>query len=98
MARHKGETALYVIPRKVRHIMRRGVLTIQPSDTAAKAAGLMGRRKIGALPVVKGSKLVGIITATDILLAFSRMKTGGPQAQAKAKTRPRLSSVEGGRR
>jgi acetoin utilization protein AcuB len=67
-----GETALHVIPRKVRNIMRRGVLTISPDDNAGKAATLMGKKKIGALPVLKNEKLAGIITATDILLAFAK--------------------------
>jgi acetoin utilization protein AcuB len=67
-----GETALHVIPRKVRNIMRRGVLTISPDDDAGKAATLMGEKKIGALPVLKNEKLAGIITATDILLAFAK--------------------------
>ncbi len=67
----EGETALDVIPRKVRSIMRRGVITIGPNEDATKAATMMARKKIGALPVTRGDKLVGIITATDILLAFA---------------------------
>ena len=67
-----GETALHVIPRRVRNIMRRGVLTISPDDDAGKAATLMARKKIGALPVMQGENLAGIITATDILLAFAQ--------------------------
>jgi acetoin utilization protein AcuB len=73
VVRKSGETALYVIPRRVRHIMRRGVITVEPDADAAKAATIMARKKIGALPVVKKGKLVGIVTATDILLAFARM-------------------------
>ena len=73
VVRKSGETALYVIPRRVRHIMRRGVITVDPETDAAKAATMMARKKIGALPVVTKGRLVGIITATDILLAFARM-------------------------
>ncbi len=68
-----GTTTLHVIPRRVRHIMRRGVLTVSPGTDAGKAAALMARRKIGGLPVVDGNRLVGIITATDILRAFARL-------------------------
>jgi len=71
-----NESVLYVIPRKVRHIMRRGVVTIEPGEDAAKAARMMARKKIGALPVVRGDKLVGIITSTDILTAFADLITG----------------------
>jgi len=67
------ETQLHVIPRKVRHIMRRGVLTVSPDEAAATAATTMARKKIGALPVVNGDKLVGIVTATDILLEFAKI-------------------------
>ena len=37
---------------------------------AADAAAIMAKRKIGALPVVKKERLIGIVTATDILKAF----------------------------
>ncbi len=69
----KDRTTLYVLPRKVRHIMRRGVITIDPEDFASKAASMMARKKIGALPVVSKGRLVGIITATDLLNAFARI-------------------------
>lgn len=73
VSRKEGETSLYVIPRRVKHIMRRGVVTVSQEEYAAKAARMMARRKIGALPVVRNGKLVGIITATDILLAFAKI-------------------------
>ena len=78
VVRKSGETALYVIPRRVRHIMRRGVITVDPEAEAGRAATLMARRKIGALPVVSGGKLVGIITATDILLDYARISADSP--------------------
>ena len=68
-----GDTQLYVIPKKVRHIMRRGVLTIGPDDYASRAAAVMAKRRIGALPVVRNDKLVGIITATDLLKMFAKL-------------------------
>ena len=63
---------LYVISRKVRHIMHRGVITIAPDAEATAAAAVMAKKKIGALPVVAGSRLVGIITSTDLLQAYAR--------------------------
>jgi CBS domain-containing protein len=33
----------------------------------------MIKNKIGALPVVKGEKLVGIVTETDLLRAYVRL-------------------------
>jgi acetoin utilization protein AcuB len=63
--------------RLVRTIMRRGVLTIHPNAEAYEAAAVMAKRKIGALPVVKNEKLVGIISATDILKAFVKLSASG---------------------
>lgn len=70
----KDTTQLHVIPRKVRHLMRRGVITIDPEESVSKAAEMMAKKKIGALPVVKSGHLVGIITATDLLLEYSRLE------------------------
>lgn len=74
IGRRQEGTVLYVIPRKVRHLMRRGIISIGPDEDAGKAAAMMGRRKIGALPVVRDRTLVGIVTSTDLLLAFSRLR------------------------
>ncbi len=71
----KGASELHVIPQKVQHIMRRGVLTVNPDTYASEAAAIMADNKIGALPVVdKEGKLVGIISATDILRVFSKIE------------------------
>jgi acetoin utilization protein AcuB len=39
-----------------------------PSTSVAEAARLMADRKIDALPVVHGDRLVGLVTSTDLLL------------------------------
>ena len=53
-------------------VMTKGVIVIGPDREAYDAARLMLEHKIGALPVVDGGRLVGIITETDILRAFVR--------------------------
>ena len=63
-------TILTVSDRKVRMVMRRQPLTIGPNERAATAAAIMVKNKIGALPVISKKKLVGIITATDILKSY----------------------------
>jgi acetoin utilization protein AcuB len=69
-----GTTELHVIPKKVRHIMHRGVITVYRDTSASEAAAIMADNKIGALPVVdKDSKLVGILSSTDILRVFSKI-------------------------
>ena len=71
-------TELHVVSKKVRHIMRRGVITVNRDTPASEAAALMAYNKIGALPVVdKDNKLVGILSATDILRVFSKIENAG---------------------
>ncbi len=65
---------MHVIPKKVMNIMRRGVITVNPDTPASEAAGIMADHKIGALPVVENDKLVGILSATDILRVFSKLE------------------------
>jgi acetoin utilization protein AcuB len=69
----KGEIVVTIRSRTVETIMKRGVITIAPNAKASEAAAIMAKRKIGALPVVAKDKLVGIISATDILWAFVKL-------------------------
>lgn len=79
-----GTTELHVLPKKVTHIMHRGVITVQTDTYASKAAALMADNRIGALPVVDGkNKLVGILSATDILKVFSKLESANEKRTAK---------------
>ena len=71
---NKTGTQLHVIPKKVQNIMRRGVISVSPDTLASDAAALMADNKIGALPVLKNEKLVGILSSTDILRVFSKLE------------------------
>jgi CBS domain-containing protein len=53
-------------------VMTQAVLTVGPDRGARDAAQLMLDHTIGALPVVDGGRLVGIVTETDLLRAFVR--------------------------
>ncbi len=53
-------------PPTVNDVMSHDVVTIGPDDSIAKAAQIMVRRRIGALPVIADGKMVGIITESDI--------------------------------
>jgi signal-transduction protein with cAMP-binding, CBS, and nucleotidyltransferase domain len=55
----KGET--------VKDVMTNNVIRISPNKTIEHAAKLMTERNIEKLPVFENDKLIGIITATDIL-------------------------------
>jgi acetoin utilization protein AcuB len=56
----------------VGEVMTKGVIITGPDQEARAAARLMLEHKIGALPVLDGTHLVGILTETDILRAFAR--------------------------
>lgn len=53
--------------KEVKHIMSQDVVTVNPEASMAEAAGLMGRKHIGSLIVVKYETPVGIITERDLL-------------------------------
>ncbi len=55
---------------KVEACMTPDPITITPDSSVEEAARLMRGRKVGGLPVVQDSELVGIITETDILNHF----------------------------
>ena len=55
---------------KVGQIMTRSPLTTSPEAPLKDAVRILCEEKFGALPVVDGKKLVGIITETDLLRAF----------------------------
>lgn len=57
-------------------VMRQAVITVEPGREAAEAARIMLDHKIGALPIVDGGVVVGIVTETDMLRAFATMATG----------------------
>jgi acetoin utilization protein AcuB len=57
----------------VGEVMTKGVIITGPDQEARAAARLMLEHKIGALPVLDGAHLVGILTETDILRAFARV-------------------------
>ena len=69
----------------VGEVMTRAVITIGPDREARDAAVLMLEHAIGALPVMDGGRLAGIVTEADILRGFVWL-TGGPTT---SKTAPR---------
>ncbi len=51
----------------VGEVMSRSVIVVDSARSAAEAARLMVDHKIGALPVVDGGRLVGIVTESDFV-------------------------------
>lgn len=52
-------------------VMRTSLITIDPQRDSREAARIMIDHKIGALPVLDGDRLLGIVTETDILRAYA---------------------------
>ncbi|HSI53242.1 MAG TPA: CBS domain-containing protein [Ramlibacter sp.] len=52
----------------VADVMTRGVRSMSPSDSVAKAAQAMDELNVGVIPVCDGDKLVGMVTDRDIVV------------------------------
>ena len=68
------------VSRPVATVMTRNVLTTTPSCGIEKAARVLRTNRIGALPVLRDNRLVGILTESDIFDAFisvTAAKSGG---------------------
>jgi CBS domain-containing protein len=58
--------------RTVADLMTTGAVTATPTTTVKQAANLLRGRSIGCLPVVRGARLIGIITVSDLLELIGR--------------------------
>ena len=56
---------------KVQAMLSPGVITAEPLESLADAAGRMRDTKVGALAVMDGEKLVGILTERDLVDAMA---------------------------
>ncbi len=72
---------------KVEAVMTPNVLTLGPRDTVQMAANIMRRERIGAIPIVDGPRLVGILARSDVLDAFVDL-AGAAELEAGPKHRP----------
>lgn len=57
---------------KVLDAMTSPAITVSPYCSVAEAARLMSEHGVNRLPVIKGDDLVGIVTRTDLVKAFTR--------------------------
>ncbi len=54
--------------RKIKDVMNVALKTISPEETLDNIIELMKERGIGRLPVVRGEKVLGVVTRDDILI------------------------------
>ena len=64
---------------QIRDVMTRGVLTLTPEATLREAAELFARRHVSGAPVVEGAKVVGVVSATDLLDFVASNVLGTPR-------------------
>lgn len=72
-------------------VMVREVASVQSDSPLEEAALIMEENGISGLPVLKGTKLVGIVTITDVLRAFTDMlglKEGGTRVTVTVEDKP----------
>lgn len=70
--------------RTVRELMTPRVVTATPDMTLEEAFEIMREQPIGSLPVLEDGKVVGIVTATDVLDELGR---GGPRTAPRRRGR-----------
>jgi acetoin utilization protein AcuB len=68
--RDSSRGAVGVGGKTVGEVMTREVITVSPSDTVEDALLVLQKKRLGALPVVEGDRVVGIITKADVLAAL----------------------------
>jgi CBS domain-containing protein len=56
----------------VRNHMSRDLLTVEPGETITQVAQRMVERNLGAVVVLEGGRLVGIMTERDLMRAVAR--------------------------
>lgn len=67
-----GRRTAVLDPYRAGNLMTGNVVTLAETDTVRRAANLMPGRSIGCLPVTRGGRLVGIVTASDLLVQLGR--------------------------
>lgn len=58
---------------QIRSIMAAAPIVVEPHAPAAEAARLMLEHRIGCLPVMRVETLIGIVTRSDLLVAFMQI-------------------------
>jgi CBS domain-containing protein len=77
-------------PMTVREVMVADPVTVSPSTSSLDAIRIMRSNRVGCLPVVENSQLVGIVTSYDFLEASARLfeqHLAAPSDKQESRTR-----------
>jgi len=77
------EHAGYLDRTEVKSAMSHKPITVTPATTVEASAQLMLKQKIGGLPVIEKGRLIGVITASDILQAFLDVMGASEEASTR---------------
>jgi CBS domain-containing protein len=79
----QSQAAVYhrLVPR-VADIMATDVLGVAPDTSLVEATRRMHERRVGAVVVRDGERLVGILTERDVLRALATDRVGGPVSES----------------
>ena len=66
---------------QIRDVMTRDVLTVTPEMTLREAAELFARRHVSGAPVVHGERVVGVVSATDLLEFVASSPGASPRGE-----------------
>ncbi len=72
-----GQLARTLARLRINEVMTWAVITVRPDAEIRHAARIMLERKLGALPVADGGRVVGMLTATDVIQAVAVTPGGG---------------------
>ena len=72
-----GDAANVLSGTPVERVMTWGVVTVAPDAEIRQAAHIMREQRIGALPVVRAGRVVGMLTATDLVRAVIDLLSEG---------------------
>jgi CBS domain-containing protein len=64
--------------RMVEDVMTPRVVSVAPDTTLEKAASLIGKQRIGCLPVLEAGQIVGMVTATEVYDELQRRSSRAP--------------------
>lgn len=91
-----AEEYVHASGRKIDEIMTPDPCTIAEDDVLETVVGLMERRRIKRLPVVRDGRLVGIVSRANLLHALASLARGEPaSAGGDAPLRDRILAVLG---
>ena len=68
---------------KVKEMMSRSVMSVDPDTSVIDIAKIMKDNNIGSVPVVKGNKVIGIVTDRDIVLRDTALAKDNQTLKAK---------------